>query len=303
MSVLANPTVARVVARGMQWGMGRAARRTTTRARSRFPGHRATTEPLRIPSTPGPVTATIYRPARTDRTPPVYVNLHGGGYVMGVREQDDPVCRLLAVEAGVVVVNVDYALAPQHRFPQPPEQIHEILVWIAEHGSEHGWDGTRLVVGGQSAGGALAAAGARLALERGGPAISLQVLHYPPLDLTVPAGAKHSPLARPMLRPAGLTRRRRRRGRSHRYRTRSGHRGAQRHPGRGGTEIRPAARGRRGVARAPRGPRRRSRVRRRRRRQGALVVRMDRRAGTRRDCRRGTSVSGTPMTGPRRSGR
>ena len=99
-------------------------------------------------------------------------------------EQDDPLCRYLAANAGVAVVNVDYDVAPLHRFPDPVEEAYDAVCWAA--GPGHGWDGSRLCVGGQSAGGALAAGAARLALEQGGPAIALQVLHYPPLDLATP---------------------------------------------------------------------------------------------------------------------
>jgi acetyl esterase len=120
---------------------------------------------------------------------------------MPLTEMDDPFCRYLAAEAGVVVINVDYALAPQHRFPAPPRQAFEVVQWIASHGAEHGWDGSRLSVGGQSAGGGLAAAAARQALEQGGPSIALQVLHYPPLDLAMSARDKRAAVAKPMLRP------------------------------------------------------------------------------------------------------
>ncbi|MFB9624312.1 alpha/beta hydrolase fold domain-containing protein [Nonomuraea helvata] len=89
---------------------------------------------------------------------------------------------------------------PGHPFPAPVRQVFEVVQWVAEHGAEHGWDGTRLTVGGQSAGGALAAV-ARQALEQGGPPIALQVLHYPPLDLVTPAKDKRSAIAKPMLRP------------------------------------------------------------------------------------------------------
>ena len=122
------------------------------------------------------------------RLPPVYRNLHGGGFVIRHPEQDDPLCRYLAANAGVAVVNVDYDVAPSHRFPDPVEEAYDAVAWAAD--APQAWDGTRLCVGGQSAGGALAAGAARLALELGGPEIALQVLHYPPLDLVTPARNK-----------------------------------------------------------------------------------------------------------------
>jgi len=149
-----------------------------------------TTEDITVPTRHGDVAARVHRPADAVPSAPVYVNFHGGGYVFRHPEQDDPLCRYLAVHAGVVVVNVDYDVAPQVRFPVPVEEAYDAVVWAADPARP--WDGTRLCVGGQSAGGGLAAAVARLSLERGGPAIALQVLHYPPLDLVTPGDQKHA---------------------------------------------------------------------------------------------------------------
>ncbi|MFD6951613.1 MULTISPECIES: alpha/beta hydrolase fold domain-containing protein [unclassified Nocardiopsis] len=201
MTIMRRPRVARLVARSMQAGMSLAERRATRRAHARLPEYPRRTEPLTVPTAHGPARVTVYRPEPGPRTPAVHVNLHGGGFVLGWTEMDDPLCRALAAEAGVVVLNVDYAVAPQHPFPAPPRQAYEVVRWAAAHGGDHGWDGARLTVGGQSAGGALAAAAARLDLEDGGSLVRLQVLHYPSLDLTVRTQDKHSPVDRPMLRP------------------------------------------------------------------------------------------------------
>ncbi|MFE0452926.1 alpha/beta hydrolase fold domain-containing protein [Streptomyces sp. NPDC058914] len=207
MSLLARPAVATRAARAMQ-GLTRLASRrsggpgSTAAWRSRLPEYprdaRASTVPTSVAAAP----VTVYLPpAGTAARPPVHVNFHGGGYVMSMPVVDDALCRFLAAEAGVVVVNVTYVVAPQHPFPAPPTQAYEVVRWVAEHGAEHGWDGSRLTVGGQSAGGGLAAAVARQALERGGPSIALQVLHYPPLDLVTDAREKKAAVARPLLRP------------------------------------------------------------------------------------------------------
>mgnify|MGYP001475888774 CR=1 FL=1 len=201
MSVLGNPRVAAAVARTMQALAAVGQERIARRGGARFPEYPGDTREITIPAEVAPARAVVYRPGGEDPNPPVHVNFHGGGYVMRGVRLDDALCRYLAAEAGVVVVNVDYAVAPQHRFPEPPHQCYQVVRWVAEHGAEHGWDGTRLTVGGQSAGGGLAAAVARQALERGGPAIALQVLHYPPLDLVTPPGRKRSVIAKPMLRP------------------------------------------------------------------------------------------------------
>ncbi|WP_200847124.1 alpha/beta hydrolase fold domain-containing protein [Microbacterium sp. 18062] len=148
----------------------------------------ATTEEITIPTRHGDLRAVLYLPPGGSAGRGVYINLHGGGFVLRHPEQDDPLCRYVAAHAEVTVVNVDYVPAPQSRFPGPIEQVYDVAVWAAA--PDRPWDGGRLAIGGQSAGGALAAGTARLALERGAPAIRLQVLMYPPLDLTVPAKVK-----------------------------------------------------------------------------------------------------------------
>lgn len=102
----------------------------------------------------------------------------------------------------MVVVNTDYVLAPRHRFPAPVDQLHDVLCWAAS--TDRDWDGTRLCVGGQSAGGNLAAAVSRVAWNTGGPAIRLQVLHYAPLDLVTatkdkPSPRKHAAVMKPWM--------------------------------------------------------------------------------------------------------
>ncbi|MES5817905.1 alpha/beta hydrolase [Streptomyces sp. RG80] len=202
MSLLARPPLAGLTARAMQRATRLADRRMTPVTHARFPEHPRNTRELTIPTAVAPARATVYLPATDgDAAPPVHVNFHGGGYVMTLTELDDPLCRYLAAEAGAVVINVDYVVAPQHPFPAPPRQAYEVVRWVAENGAAQGWDGTRLTVGGQSAGGGLAAAVARQALEEAGPAIALQVLHYPPLDLATGARDKKAAIARPMLRP------------------------------------------------------------------------------------------------------
>ncbi|MBD9722417.1 alpha/beta hydrolase fold domain-containing protein [Streptomyces caniscabiei] len=207
MPLLARPAVAAFAAKAMQRISSTASRRAGGRGsaaalRARLPEYACATRELSIPTAYGPARAVLYLPtAEGAPPPPVHVNFHGGGYVLPEIELDDALCRCIAVEAGAAVLNVDYVVAPQHPFPAPPRQAYEIVRRVAGHGAEHGWDGGRLSVGGQSAGGGLAAAVARQALEEGGPPIALQVLHYPPLDLATGARDKRASIAEPMLRP------------------------------------------------------------------------------------------------------
>lgn len=202
MSLLSRPAVARFVARRLQKAMPRmmAAQAGGVDPRERLPEFTAERRELIIPADP-PAPAVIYRAADAAAAPGVHVNFHGGGYILGQLHGDDALCRAIASRAGVVVIDVDYAVAPQHPFPAAVHQAMRVVQWVIDNADAQGWDATRLTVGGQSAGGAIAAAVARQALDAGGPRIRLQVLHYPPLDLTVPAAEKHSPLAKPLLRP------------------------------------------------------------------------------------------------------
>jgi acetyl esterase len=164
---------------------------TTPSAALCFPEIVCRTTAASIPTRHGPVAATIYHPPKgSGATPPAYVNVHGGGFVVGHAEQDDPWCRYLAARAKTVVINKDYSLAPRQRFPVAVERIYDVLRWAAA--PERDWDGGRLCVGGQSAGGNLSAAAARLALENAGPQLKLQVLHYAPLDLVTRAKDKNA---------------------------------------------------------------------------------------------------------------
>ena len=195
MSILSRQPVADTVAR-----LFAATINPTPKPGVRFREIAGRTTEITIETRHGPAAATVYRPEPTAAKPGVYVNVHGGGFVVGHREQDDPWCRYLAAHANVVVINTDYLLAPRERFPVPVEQIYDVLRWASA--PERDWDGRRLCVGGQSAGGSLSAAASRMALENGSPAIALQMLHYPPLDLVTATSDKPSPLgSKAVLRP------------------------------------------------------------------------------------------------------
>ena len=113
---------------------------------------------------------------------PALVYFHGGGFVVGSIDLYDTDCRRIAAEVGAVVVSVDYRLAPEHPFPAPLEDCYAALVWVAEHADELDVDPERIAVGGESAGGGLAAGVALLARDRGGPRLCLQFLGIPELD-------------------------------------------------------------------------------------------------------------------------
>jgi acetyl esterase len=133
----------------------------------------------------GPIPARLYRPhgVPTSKALPGLIFFHGGGWVIGDLETHDVLCRQLTAGAGISVVNVDYRLAPEHKFPAALDDAWAATRWIAAHAQDLGIDAGRLAVGGDSAGGNLAAVVALLARDAGAPAIAFQVLIYPVCDV------------------------------------------------------------------------------------------------------------------------
>jgi acetyl esterase len=114
-----------------------------------------------------------------DGPAPVVVFFHGGGWVAGNLETHDPYCRALAKEAGVLVVSVDYRLAPEHKFPAGLEDCLAVTEWVLAHAGEMGADASRVMVGGDSAGGTLATVVALLLRDKGVGGLVGQILLYP----------------------------------------------------------------------------------------------------------------------------
>ncbi len=142
---------------------------------------------LAAPGPRGPIALRLYRGAgTTDGTPlPALVFLHGGGWVIGDLDTHDGVCRHLANTARVAVVSVDYRLAPEHKFPAAVDDSIAATDWIAANADELGLDATRLAIGGDSAGGNLAAVVCLAARDRGTPRLRFQLLIYPAVDMAM----------------------------------------------------------------------------------------------------------------------
>jgi acetyl esterase len=137
-----------------------------------------------IPGPAGDLPIRLYRPSAVaaDVGLPALVYAHGGGWVFGNLDSHDVLCAQLAVEAGIAVLAVDYRLAPEARFPGAFDDVVAGLQWVTANGSSVGIDPARLAIGGDSAGGNLAAAVAIWARDHGGPRLRLQVLAYPVTD-------------------------------------------------------------------------------------------------------------------------
>ncbi len=164
-------------------------------ARAFYLERRAVTQPdppaiaevreLRAPGPGGVIPLRLYHPrAASERqvAPPVLLYFHGGGWVIGDLDTHDTLCRQLALASGVAVVAVDYRMGPEHRFPAAVDDCIAATRWVRDQASQLGVDATRLAVGGDSAGGNLAAVVAIAARDAGDLPIAFQLLIYPATD-------------------------------------------------------------------------------------------------------------------------
>lgn len=136
-----------------------------------------------IPGPGGDLRIRIYHPESADTALPVFLFLHGGGFVIGSIESRDPQCRMICRDARCIVISLDYRMGPEYPFPAAPEDCWATLGWITEHVAKLGGDTSRIAVGGDSAGGNLAAGLALRARDAGGPKLCAQILIYPVTDL------------------------------------------------------------------------------------------------------------------------
>ncbi|MGW0949224.1 alpha/beta hydrolase [Streptomyces sp. NPDC002623] len=157
-------------------------RRRSMRAEMETVGGRqpiGSTRDLSVDGAEGPLPARLYVPrASPGSDDGLLVFFHGGGWALGDLEAYDPLCRFLAEQSGVRVLSVDYRLAPEHPYPAGPNDAWAALRWAHEHAAELGANPARVAVGGDSAGGSLAALTAIRAAEEGLP-LRLQLLIYP----------------------------------------------------------------------------------------------------------------------------
>ena len=152
------------------------------------PPELASATPLSIPAPHGAIPARLYTPKvlrTTDGLAPCLVFYHGGGWVIGDLDSHDVVCRKLAHEGELIVISIDYRLAPEHKFPAAVDDATTALKWVAANARHLGIDAGRLTVGGDSAGGNLAAVVALAARDNDGPKLAGQVLIYPATDFAM----------------------------------------------------------------------------------------------------------------------
>jgi len=142
----------------------------------------AITYQLSIPSDYGPIPARFYRPTKEQKPAPLLVYFHGGGFMLGSLALYDTTCRRLAVSSGCAVLSVDYRMAPETQFPGAVLDAYEATRWASENAELLNIDPAKIAVGGDSAGGNLAAVVSQMALDSKEFAVALQVLIYPMTD-------------------------------------------------------------------------------------------------------------------------
>jgi acetyl esterase len=140
-------------------------------------------EAFDIPGRDGPVPVRFYRFERAGPPCPLLVFFHGGGWMLASLESYDTVCRRLAQKARCAVVSVGYRLAPESPFPAAVHDAYDATLWCWQNAARLGVDPAQIAVGGDSAGGNLAAVVAQISLDFGKPAVASQILIYPGADL------------------------------------------------------------------------------------------------------------------------
>ena len=155
--------------------------RATIRSRFVPPREPEPVAEIRDATVPGPggdIPVRVYRPAHGGRLP-ILVYAHGGGFVFCDLDSHDALCRDIANRIPAVVVSVAYRLAPEHQWPAAAEDVYAVTQWAADNAEDLGGDAQRVVVGGDSAGGNLAAVTSLMARDRAGRPLAAQVLIYP----------------------------------------------------------------------------------------------------------------------------
>ncbi|MBP3866892.1 MAG: alpha/beta hydrolase [Eggerthellaceae bacterium] len=153
-----------------------------------------TGEYAQVPVRSGERAVVVYKPADAQEGAlPVFVDVHGGGFIYGRPELDEEFCRRVADELGIVVISPSYRLAPENMFPSDKEDVFDVVKYVHNNPGEFGIDPTRMAIGGHSAGGNISTVVAMMAKETGAFDLKCVIMDYPTVDLDTDAHAKPTP--------------------------------------------------------------------------------------------------------------
>ena len=137
---------------------------------------------LYLDTNEGKLRVLTYNFERSEKLP-LFINMHGGGFILGHAEMDDPYLMYVAKQANVKIINVDYSTSPEVIFPKAVNECHSVVKYAKEHADEFGIDAEKIAVGGHSAGGTLSAAICLMDALKHELGIRCVILDYPPLDI------------------------------------------------------------------------------------------------------------------------
>lgn len=148
---------------------------------------------LSIPGPGGDIPARLYSPIAAGSEPqPALIFFHGGGSVIGSVDTHDGLCRMLANLSACRVISVEYRLAPEHKFPAAVDDAFAATSWVETNAAQLGVDANRLAVGGDSAGGTLAAVVSQMARDKGAPRLAFQLLLFPITDIAADTNSRRA---------------------------------------------------------------------------------------------------------------
>lgn len=147
-------------------------------------------EEIFIPTRDGKTRCLIYKAKNNNSMVPVFFDVHGGGFVTGLPEDDDKFCDLVRNELGITVISIDYRLAPEYKCPTDKNDVYDVVNYVSSHNDEFGINPSNMSIGGHSAGANISTVVCMMAKEAKKFSFKCQILDYPPIDLATPATEK-----------------------------------------------------------------------------------------------------------------
>jgi len=147
-------------------------------------------EEIFIPTRDGKTRCLIYKSKNKKEMSPVFFDVHGGGFVTGLPEDDDKFCCKIRDELDITVISIDYRLAPEYKCPTDKNDVYDVVSYVSSHNEEFGIDPSSMAIGGHSAGANISTVVCMMAKEKNEFSFKCQILDYPPLDLATPATEK-----------------------------------------------------------------------------------------------------------------